>query len=83
MLIRSIAMSRWGPAVGLGIVRMIPYRLAYGVGNILARWVSRNPNAPMNKAIRANQAVIRDIPYDDPRLDNVVFEVMKMNAAVE
>jgi len=80
MWIRSIAMSRWGPAVGLALVRMIPYRLAYGVGKLLARWVSRNPNAPMNQAIRANQAVIRELPYDDPRLDNAVYEVMKMNA---
>jgi lauroyl/myristoyl acyltransferase len=80
MLIRSIAVSRWGPAVGLGIVRMIPYRLAYGVGKLFARWVSSNPKAPMNQVIRANQAVVRDLPYDDPRLDNAVYEVMKINA---
>jgi lauroyl/myristoyl acyltransferase len=80
MWIRSIAMSRWGPAIGLTIVRLIPYRLAYAAGKLLARWVSRNRNTPMNQAIRANQAVIRDIPYEDPRLDNVVYEVMKMNA---
>lgn len=80
MLIRSIAMSRWGPAVGLSIVRLIPYRLAYAVGKLFARWVSRNPNAPMNQAIRANQAVIRGLPYDDPGLDNAVYDVMKMNA---
>jgi KDO2-lipid IV(A) lauroyltransferase len=34
----------------------------------------------MNKAIRANQAVIRGLPYDDPALDGAVYEVMKMNA---
>ncbi|OGO15307.1 MAG: hypothetical protein A2Z14_02270 [Chloroflexi bacterium RBG_16_48_8] len=73
-------MSRWGPALGLSIVRLIPYRFAYAVGKLLARWVSRNPNAPMNQAIRANQAIVRDLPYDDPGLDQVVYEVMKMNA---
>jgi lauroyl/myristoyl acyltransferase len=80
MLIRSIAMSRWGPAVGLSIARLIPSRFAYAAGKLMARWVSRNPNAPMNQAIRANQAVIRGLPYDDPGLDDAVYEVMKMNA---
>jgi len=80
MWIRSIAMSRWGPAIGLSIVRMIPYRIAYAAGKLLARWVSLSPHAPMNRAIRANQAVVRDLPYDDPRLNHVVYEVMKMNA---
>jgi lauroyl/myristoyl acyltransferase len=73
-------MSRWGPALGLSIVRLIPYRFAYVAGKLLARWVSLNPNAPMNQAIRANQAVVRGLHYDDPTLDQVVYEVMKMNA---
>lgn len=80
MWIRSLAMSRWGPALGLFIVRLIPYRLAYTVGSLLARWVSRNPNATMNRDIRANQAVIRGLAFDDPGLDQTVYEVMKMNA---
>jgi lauroyl/myristoyl acyltransferase len=46
----------------------------------MARWVSRNPNATMNQAIRANQAVVRGLPYDDPSLDQAVYDVMKMNA---
>jgi lauroyl/myristoyl acyltransferase len=73
-------MSRWGPALGLSIVRLIPYRFAYAAGKLLARWVSLNPDAPMNQAIRANQAVVRSLPYDDPKLDQAVYEVMKMNA---
>jgi KDO2-lipid IV(A) lauroyltransferase len=80
MWIRSIAMSRWGPGIGLFLVRLIPYRLAYSVGKILSRWVTRNPKAPMNQAIRANQAIVRGLPYDDPALDSVAYEVMKMNA---
>jgi lauroyl/myristoyl acyltransferase len=80
MWIRSIAMSRWGPALGLFIVRLIPYSLAYALGKLLARVVSLNPNAPMNQAIRANQAVIRGLHYEDPALDGVVYQVMKMNA---
>ena len=80
MLVRSIAVSRLGPAVGLGIMRLMPTRLAYGLGNLFARLASRNPKTPMYQAIRANQAVVRGIPYDDPRLDNVVSEVLAMNA---
>ena len=80
MLIRSVAMSRWGPALGLAITRLIPYRLGYAVGNLFARWVSRNPNNPMNQAIRANQAVVRNLPFNDPALDHVVCDVMRMNA---
>jgi lauroyl/myristoyl acyltransferase len=80
MWIRTLAMSRLGPALGLFIVRLIPYRFAYAVGKLLARWVSRNPNATMNRDIRANQAVVRGLAYDDPGLDQVVYEVMKMNA---
>jgi lauroyl/myristoyl acyltransferase len=80
MWINTLAMSRWGPSIGLTLVRLIPKRFAYGVGTLLARWVAFNSNATINRVIRSNQAMVRGLPYDDPRLDRAVFEVMRMNA---
>jgi lauroyl/myristoyl acyltransferase len=79
-MIHAIAMSRWGPAVGLFIVRIIPTGLAYWLGKVLARNVARNPNAPIVRAIRSNQAVVRGVSYDDPGLDRAVRSVLEMNA---
>jgi lauroyl/myristoyl acyltransferase len=80
MLIRLLATSRWGPAVGFAIVRLLPTKFAYRLGNIFAYFAARNRNSPLYKGIRVNQSVVRDIPYDDPRLDDIVYEVLAMNA---
>jgi len=79
-MIHAIAMSRWGPAVGLFLARIMPTRMAYWLGRVLARIVAGNPNAPIVRGIRSNQAVVRGIPYDDPELDRAVRSVLEMNA---
>ena len=79
-MIHSIAMSRWGPAIALFLARIIPIRIAYWFGWLLARIVSLNKKSAVVRQIRANQAVVRGLAYDDPQLDDAVRKVLEMNA---
>jgi KDO2-lipid IV(A) lauroyltransferase len=42
--------------------------------------MAKNRDSEFVKAIRANQAVVRDLPYDDPALDEAIMEVMNYTA---
>ncbi|NIM92682.1 MAG: hypothetical protein GTO18_03070 [Anaerolineales bacterium] len=80
MFITSLANSRWGPSLGLGIVRLLPRRVAYRLGSLVASYLTLNRNDPLIQGIRANQAVVRGMDYDDPELDYAVKEVLKSTA---
>lgn len=77
MFINNLSMSRFGPTVALNILRFIPRNLAYYLGSLITKRMARNTDAPLIRGIRANQAVIRDLPYDDPALDEAVTEVLR------
>ena len=77
MFINNLATSRVGPTIALNILRFIPRKLAYIIGAFIIKRMARNTDAPLIRGIRANQAVVRDLPYDDPALDEAVIEVLK------
>jgi KDO2-lipid IV(A) lauroyltransferase len=77
MTVVSIANSRWGPSLGRSLVRIFPTRLVTAAADWLAAYLARQTDSPLVEAIRSNQAVVRGIAYDDPRLDEAVVSVLR------
>jgi KDO2-lipid IV(A) lauroyltransferase len=77
MFVNNLAMSRVGSAIALNLLRFIPRKLAYFLGFLIIKRMARNTDAPLIHGIRTNQAVVRDLPYDDPALNEAVIEVLK------
>jgi lauroyl/myristoyl acyltransferase len=78
MLINSLAMSRIGPALGMGLARLLPRKAAYGLVNLaVQRMVADPKNSAMIKAIRSNHAVVRGLEYNDPTLKNAAHLVLR------
>jgi len=67
--------SSLGVRLGLALGRMIPPKLGYQLSGLAAKLLSRMVASPMVQAVRANQAVVRGIPLDDPALDQAVVDV--------
>jgi|Deesub1362A_J573_1020465.scaffolds.fasta_scaffold02430_3 KDO2-lipid IV(A) lauroyltransferase len=81
MDITALAMSRVGPSLGMAIARLLPYSMACAVARRLARRAAKDPRSPLLQAILANQAVVRGLPHDDPRLEQAAIQVLE-NAAL-
>ena len=77
MALDKIVSSRWGPSIGFSLLRIVPRGLAYKIGSALAKQMMGDKQSAMARAIRANQAVIRNRPYADPELDHVVDAVLE------
>lgn len=77
MFINNLVRSRLGPTLAFTLLRFVPQNLAYSLGNLMVRRLVRNSEAPLIQGIRANQSVIRDVPYDDPSLQDAVNQVLK------
>lgn len=77
MAINRIARSRWGPSIGFSLLRIVPRGLAFKIGSMLTKQVVGDKQSAMLRAIRANQAVIRNRSFDDPELDRFVTTVLK------
>lgn len=77
MLLNYITRSRWGPTIGLSLIRLVPKRLALRLGSMIIRRVAKDSNSKMVTAIRANQAIVRGLEYEDPQLDDAVQNVLE------
>jgi KDO2-lipid IV(A) lauroyltransferase len=80
VMIDNVISSRFGPSVGLFLVRIVPRKLALWIGSLVTSRMAKKSDSEIIKAIRANQAVVRGLPYDDSALDDAVVEVMKYTA---
>jgi len=67
--------SAFGVNLGLTLGRLLPPRLGYRLSAIGARYMARQVDSPMVKAVRANQSVIRGGITDPEELDQAVVEV--------
>lgn len=76
----SLATSRVGPFLGILIGRLLPSRWAIRLADRMAAMAAYRPESRVVRAVRANQAVVRDWAASDPRLNEVVLRVFK-NAA--
>jgi len=80
MLLIDLIFSRLGPLIGITLVRILSRKWAYRVGDWVVRILLRLRESSLYRAIRANQAVIRNWTYDDERLHDVVGEVLTFSA---
>lgn len=78
--LNEIVNSEIGPRLGLFLGRVLSQRGIYNVADWLAARFTGRENTPLYRAIRSNQAVIRDLPYEAPELHQAVGEVLR-NAA--
>jgi len=80
MLLNDFINSQLGPWAGLFLGRILPRAWAYWLGDRIAGLLAARKNSALYTAVRSNQAVIRDLAYDAPELNDAVFHVLR-NAA--
>lgn len=73
----SLANSRYGPGIGIFIAKVLPSRTAYLFTDYVAAKTAKQKDLPLVMGIRANQAVVKGVPYDEPCLDHDVFTVLR------
>ncbi|MEW6568491.1 MAG: hypothetical protein AB1449_10075 [Chloroflexota bacterium] len=76
MNLLDIANSVAGPPVGMALARLLPARIAYRLADRGAEATARRRGLPIVEAIRANQAVVRGLPLDDPSLEAATEAVL-------
>ncbi|MDX1601231.1 MAG: lysophospholipid acyltransferase family protein [Anaerolineales bacterium] len=76
----ALATSRLGPVLGLMIGRLLPRAPSEWLADRMAAWAAAQPTHGVVRAVRANQAVARELPYRDPSLSEAVVQVFR-NAA--
>lgn len=77
----AVATSRLGPVLGWVIGRFLPTETSNWLADQLAAWAAARSANHFVRAVRANQAVVRGLPFHDPSLTDVAFRVFK-NAAL-
>lgn len=77
----AVATSRLGPVLGWMIGRFLPTETSNWLADQLAAWAAARPENHFVRAVRANQAVVRGLPFHHPSLTDVAFRVFK-NAAL-
>ena len=73
----SLVNSRVGPSLGILLARVLPRDLASSFADWLAGLAASGVDTPVVRAIRANQAVVRGVPYDHPGLQKAAAEVLQ------
>jgi KDO2-lipid IV(A) lauroyltransferase len=63
--------------LGMFLGAVLPTRQAYWLADKIAANVVSQTDSDLYRALRSNQAVIRGWQYDDPRLDDALYEVMQ------
>lgn len=77
MSLVSFANSRWGPAAGMSLVRVLRPRLSRRIANWVATRVARQSGSPAVAAVRANLSVVLDLPSDHPDVLRTAETVFK------
>ncbi len=73
----SLVTGRHGPTFARALCRLLPRRLAYGVGRRLAERVAGRDDLPLIQRLRANHAVIYGLPVDHPRVAESVSQLLQ------
>lgn len=76
----SLVNSRIGPSLGILLARVLPRNLASAFADWVAGLAASGVDTPVVRAIRANQAVVRGVPYDHPGLQRAAAEVLQYAA---
>lgn len=80
MFLIKLIFSRIGPHLGLFLVRILPKKWAYRVGEWIVKLLLSNQHSDLYMGVRANQAVVRNLPYEHEKLHEAVREVL-LNSA--
>jgi lauroyl/myristoyl acyltransferase len=80
MSLINLIFSRFGPLLGLTLVRILPRKYAFQVGEWIVSMLMKQRGSDLYQAVRANQAVIRGWAYEDERLHKIVGEVLSNSA---
>jgi KDO2-lipid IV(A) lauroyltransferase len=73
----SIANSRWGPAAGMRLVRLLRPRLSRRLAEWAALRVSRQTHSAAVAAVRSNSAVVLGLAPDHPQVQQTVETIFK------
>ncbi|HEY42990.1 MAG TPA: lysophospholipid acyltransferase family protein [Anaerolineae bacterium] len=76
----SFINSSLGPRLGLFIARYISRKQAYWLADWMTGLVVKREDSWVVQGVRANQSVVRGIPYESPDLDKAVYEVIRNTA---
>lgn len=66
--------------LGLFIARYISRKQAYRLADWMTGLVVKREDSWVVQGVRANQSVVRGIPYESPELDKAVYEVIRNTA---
>ena len=80
MWLPKLIFSQLGPYLGLLLGWILQKKTAYRIGEWVVSILVKRPGSDLVRSVRANQAVIRDLDYEDGRLTGYVSEVLN-NAA--
>lgn len=76
----ALVTSRLGPVLGMMVGRLLPQGPSTWLADRLAAWAAAQPRHWVVRAARSNQAVVRGLAYNDPKLSEAVLGVFR-NAA--
>jgi lauroyl/myristoyl acyltransferase len=73
----TLISSRLGPTLGIRLGSILSQKQAYAFSDWLVRRIVARDDFAVVQGVRANQAVVRDLPLDAPELKEAVHEVLK------
>jgi len=77
MRIGDLGNTTFAAHLAIYLARWLPASAGQAVAEFAARLGARDPDSPLSRAIRSNQAVARGLPYDSPEAGQAVLEVMR------
>lgn len=69
--------SRLGPWLGIVLGKILNQKQAYALADWISGKAANLRGSELMRGLRANQAVIRNMAFGDPRLDQIVREVLR------
>ncbi len=76
----SFINSQLGPRLGLFIARYINRKQAYRLADWMTGLVVKREDSWLIQGVRANQSIVRGIPFESSELDKAVYEVIRNTA---
>ena len=73
----TLISSRLGPILGIRLGGILSQKQAYAFSDWLVKRIAARDDFAVIQGVRANQAVVRDLPIDAPELKDAVIEVLK------
>lgn len=69
--------SRFGVGLALGLARILPQKIGYGLAALIADWMANNKQLSLAQAVRVNQWVVSEGKFSVEELDQIVQETFR------